>query len=355
MGERCGTGQRNHERAKADLEHWKRNTPVPLPEKRPRRLSLPTGEEPRKRAGFGWFAQRDKPSTSTSQSRLLQLPAEVRDAIWAFAMGDRRIHITSGEVATRQPRLLPPLMGGRAKAESRIHCHGFVDCGTLDFQEWSPNPQMDTSFVVNGQRWASPDAWHCRTCGHFFDLGGFGEWQRTLTVYNSGLGRAHDAQYMSRNRSTDGWNPLAVLQTCRTIYRESLPHLYGDNTFLLLNEKQAVDWPTTLLPSTRALVKSIHLRARPTVEQFYHNPDYNLPVVLDGLAKFKKLRHLWIDFSFEPQLYGLSTSERLDDGFFKLGETTLVNGGEVVLRIPHSRDEKLRQGAKGIRVVVETY
>lgn len=360
--ERCGTHTRNSAGQKWDRSQRERKKPVSLPESRPRRISRGNGdgEDEKSRLGLrSLLPSKGMRSSPVFQSSpLLELPIEVRDLIWEKTMGGRTLHLTSGQISAYQPRRLDWLF----KSQKTVYCHGFVDCSPLVFQEMAQeHRQMSSAIIVDGSTWSGAECWHCSTCGHFFDDSDFGQWQRTVTtqkIEDSGEpGRNSNAEAgsLQRPRSLDGWNPLAVLRTCRMIYREALPHLYGGNTFLLQCEQQATDWPTTLLPSTRAQVTSIHLRARTPPERLQVDRSYDFSATLKGLARFEALKTLQIDCTSESQLYGSADSERFDDMLLVLGERADMNGGEVILRIPSSRNQAIRRGAKGLRVIVEPY
>lgn len=342
IGERCGTGRMKRERAEIYQQHRQRNTPTPLPGKRSRRLSLPSNRTSELR------------NDRAESSPLLRLPAEIRELIWGSAMGGRTLHITSGESVPRQPRFLDIW-----KSSKSTYRHGFVDCSPINFSVMPENPPWAAPLLVdNEQVWLCAEDLHCPTCAQFFDGDGFGEWQRVMRAcqvdeYDVESELAwEEAKKLERQRSPDRWNPLAVLQTCRMIYRESLPHLYS-NTFVLLNEQQAVDWPTTLLPSTRELAKSIEWKTFWTSDLSLRDIDYDISAPIIGIAKFRRLKHLSIDCASESQLYGSAdVSGRFDSALLKLGEQINKNGGEIVIRLKSSRDPVLAKGATGIRVVV---
>lgn len=143
--------------------------------------------------------------------RLLQLPAEVRNLIWAHVVGRRVIHIFSGVPISKQPFVFPftatifPIRVKRVdkfvKTVTRIGC---VEC-------------------IHHPDYTRPDDFFrdvacCSTCGVFVDAFG----QCSGKVKNTTPTDAIVPEWgiyaftsAGLEELESGWQPLALLETCR--------------------------------------------------------------------------------------------------------------------------------------------
>lgn len=304
-----------------------------------------------------WFATKGDAANGSSEkhveeSSLLGLPAEIRDMIWRFAMSGRVLHLTSGEEATRQPRTGRSLYLKREKGRAKVvRCHGFVDCSKFDFQSMVElRPQNPTSGIVRGgKRWTNWGGWHCNNCGQFFDHWDFGEWLPIMEVTEIDEGDALPKDYLIRKRSKDDWNPLELLQTCRMTYREALPHLYNGNHFQLRTHQQAVDWPSTLLPSTRNLITSIHVPIR--IKWHTDFGLYDLQETLTSLSKLKGLRNVEIELMYQNLTYIAHDWKQNLKELLELVYVVRKNKGQVLLGVPWIHNTAEVEHIEGLTVV----
>lgn len=193
---RCG----NAEDIKKTQKDRKTNAPRQLPRVRPRALSNPRSGEPI----HPWnpFSKSIQQTFDQTQSRLFQLPAEIRLQIWFEFLGNRLLHIPRGS-----KKLLA------------------VEC----VEEW--DPELDTG-------------WHW--C--------WGSTHDPMTLRKTpGFYRGPKSPHSSKPA-----NLLPLLQTCRMIYREAIPVLYQSNIF----DINHVDTPIYLqqsLPRKRLnQIRSLH-------------------------------------------------------------------------------------------------
>lgn len=330
---------------------------MPLPEKRRRRLSVSQDENTRSLRVADWFGEKRDHTAQVEESRLLSLPAEIRDMIWKYAMGGRDLHITSGEQAKHQPRTRQSLWLKHETNRWKVaRCHGYVDCSRLDFQPmWQLHPQAPGGGIVrDGKRWTSSEGYHCGTCGQFFDYSDFGEWLPTtmVTEYNEADAsplRPDGGELMQRKRSQDAWNPLELLQTCRLIYREALPHLYKSNHFKLWTHQQAVDWPTTLLPATRNLITSLYVPIR--VRWHYDIGIYDVDTMLTSLSKLENLRYVEIEMIYPNVCYMVYDWNDNECELRKLAKVVRGNGGQALLKVPWIHKTQELEQIEGLEIV----
>ncbi|KAI1349813.1 hypothetical protein F5Y01DRAFT_171190 [Xylaria sp. FL0043] len=160
---------------------------------------------------------------------ILDLPAEIRCLIWEYAVGNRTIHIFYSNPAE--------FWEERGGTVPKLRC---VEC------VYRPSP--------NGWENSEPLQPSCADCGVVWN---FCVECRGRVAWRDGPSGQRGTCYTVD--VDNGWQPLALLTTCRKIYTEGIHILYSTNTFRFplpipwLDEphtqpKPIEDFASTLLP-----------------------------------------------------------------------------------------------------------
>ncbi|KAI0096981.1 hypothetical protein GGR51DRAFT_488531 [Nemania sp. FL0031] len=251
----CGTGRMQAERRKRVNARVKSNFPRPLYRHKPknhdpksegryvideaalkrrRRLSFGADDQgqPQKLKGLLRRAKRTvllglggtKPPLE--RSRLLELPAEIRALIWKYALGNRTIHLFYGEPVRRQPFVFPlkaslfPVrirrVGRGGKVFRRLSC---VECVHREIPTgWEDRHPLHDSCPDCGVLWNA-----------FGECTGKVQWGNIPgALWSTSPSAKEMVSVVAVERE---WKPLALLSTCRQIYKEAIDLLYSDNIF----------------------------------------------------------------------------------------------------------------------------
>ena len=131
------------------IQEREENAPQDLPATRPGRLSIPPLDSHQPSSSFLWTLPRRLWSFSTSVMLgekedksecplILQLPAEIREQIWQYALGSRLLHITRAErklLALECPSQCPQTVNASASP-----CWGLLNRNTRMFPGYYLRP-----------------------------------------------------------------------------------------------------------------------------------------------------------------------------------------------------------------------
>ncbi|KAF2101447.1 hypothetical protein NA57DRAFT_72890 [Rhizodiscina lignyota] len=215
----CGTGRIQERRFQRERKEMLSRIPRPLNQKRTRRLTLPTeGKDGMEGKLVGWRLKRQK-TKAQEGSKLLMLPAEIREMIWGYVMGGKVVGLVNGVEVGRK----------------RV---GFGKVKRLGFDEMVESEDYYNETGPEGQ-----------------------------AEYNQ------DATMLKVVQESD-WRPLSVLLSCRQIYSETIHMLYSHDRFHFTSCQTLIDFTMIILRPRLSLITTISLAA--IVQWRDHLPQYTL-------------------------------------------------------------------------------
>lgn len=192
----------------------------------------------------------EKQPSSLETSRLLSLPVEIRVLIWQYAVGNRTVHIFYGKPVKNQPYQFP-LKATVLPMRIRHKHDSEMIMKRLSCLSCSERP-----LAMSGDL-PYPRNLGCEECGTAWDSRGkcIDHWLEASSEITEPI-----REVMMQQVTKKSWKPLALLQTCRKIYTESVALMYATNTFHFAHALQVRHFAITLLPQRLGLVTRVTYR-----------------------------------------------------------------------------------------------